>query len=116
MNAPDRFARNFIKLIQFAMMEHIDIICTSMWRDQATQLRMFHDKLSNADGVNEKSMHQLGRAADIAVMNPNNVVVWEDDPRYHKLGQFWESLGGVWGHRWYERKVTKFDDLYHFEM
>lgn len=29
---------------------------------------------------------------------------------------FWEKMGGTWGHRWYEKGLTKFDDLGHFEI
>jgi hypothetical protein len=32
------------------------------------------------------------------------------DPRYTTLGQYWESLGGVWGGRWKDPF-----DPYHFE-
>lgn len=39
-----------------------------------------------------------------------NEIRWKMDPRYITLGQYWESLGGVWGGRW---EVP--NDPYHFE-
>jgi hypothetical protein len=39
-----------------------------------------------------------------------NEIRWSMDPRYTTLGQYWESLGGVWGGRWKEPF-----DPYHFE-
>lgn len=116
MTASTKFARKFVGLIQYAEQAGIKVLCTSLWRDAAEQLELFYAKKSKADGIRKVSMHQLGRAADLAVLDDHGKAVWELTPQYTKLGVFWESVGGTWGHRWFERGKTEFDDIYHFEI
>jgi hypothetical protein len=111
-----KFARKFVDLIQYAEQQGIKVLCTSLWRDPAEQLELFYNHKSKADGVNHFSMHQLGRAADLVILNDDGGTDWNISWKYHKLGSHWESLGGTWGHRWFEQGKTQFDDIYHFEM
>jgi hypothetical protein len=116
MTTQDKFARKFVDLIAFAERNGIKVLCTSLWRNAVTQARMFKEGTSKADGVTNISKHQLGCAADLVVLNNNGQPIWKLHFKYNILGTYWESLGGKWGHRWFEQGKTQFDDIYHFEM
>jgi peptidoglycan L-alanyl-D-glutamate endopeptidase CwlK len=65
--------------------------------------------VTNCDGYIKKSAHQHWTAIDIAIVK-NGEVEWADIPEYHDLGDYWESIGGVWGGRW------ALNDIYHFSL
>ena len=62
--------------------------------------------------------HPLWLAVDLVLWDDKNQdavvskdeIRWKQDPRYLKLGAYWESLGGTWGGRWKDPC-----DVYHFE-
>lgn len=62
--------------------------------------------------------HPLWLAIDLALFQDmdhdgkvdKDEIRWRMDPRYITLGQYWESLGGVWGGRWKDPF-----DPYHFQ-
>jgi uncharacterized protein YcbK (DUF882 family) len=111
------FANKLIKLAQFAeksLNKKISIF--AFFRTAEEQKKYFDAGLSKADGYEKKSMHQLGRAVDIVILDNSGMPVWEENEDYHKLGQYWEErLGGRWGGTWYKQKKTSFNDIYHFE-
>lgn len=81
-------------------------------RTAEEQNALFHDGKSECDGYVQKSMHQLDRARDIAIIDDKGRVVNEygDHPHYETLGKFWESIGGKWG-----GNFEDFRDVFHFE-
>ena len=110
MTEQERFARALQKLLRYAYEQDVEILMYQLYRTAAQQRLLYDAKKSKADGTLKKSMHQLGRAADLAVMKAGNVI-WENCEEYHKLAGFWKSIGGTWGGDW-----KSFEDIYHFEM
>lgn len=104
-----RFAEKLFKLIIFAHQKGIELLPFSLFRTAEEQNEKYKKKLSNIDGYNKISKHQLGRAIDIAIKKEGRVV-WERNEDYEILGQYWEDLGGVWGGRF-----KSLNDIYHFE-
>jgi D-alanyl-D-alanine carboxypeptidase len=58
--------------------------------------------VTNSDGVDNPSMHQLRRAVDEALKGPLGQPIWPppEDPRWLELGVVGEEVGLVWGGRW----------------
>lgn len=110
MTEQERFARALQKLLRYAYEQDIEVLMYQLYRTAAQQRLLYDAKKSKADGTLKKSMHQLGRAADIAVMRAG-AVIWENCEEYHKLAGFWKNIGGTWGGDW-----RNFEDIYHFEM
>lgn len=81
-----------------------------LWRTPEEQNTMFLNGVSNCDGYKILSKHQLGCAADIAVLKDGKII-WKYCNEYEILGTYWENLGGIWGGRWKNPH-----DIYHFEM
>lgn len=108
------FLVNFSKLILYADSLDIKVVCFTFKRSVEEQAKCVAEgKSKTLDGA-----HIYWHAGDIALWDDvdkdGNVdteeIRWKDDPRYEKLGIFWESLGGVWGGRW-----EKLHDIYHFQ-
>lgn len=113
MTDQEKFARMLGKLLSFAAVQQIDLLMYQLWRTAEQQKEMFDKGLSDADGYKKISKHQLGRAADIAVI-VGDTLDWSDREEYHKLGRFWHDvLGGTWGGDW---SRVKRHDIYHFEV
>ncbi len=86
------FTKNIAELI-IAMRGQGELpILDFVKRSDAEQMRLFLEEKSKCDGVNNRSMHQFGCAADIYFAGKNGLT----DPimgwiHWHKV---WESLGG----------------------
>ncbi len=104
-----KLIHNLGKLAQYAYENDIDFIITSFSRTPEEQNKLYKEGKSKCDGYAIKSRHQLWRAFDVAVIRDGEIV-WEGD-EYTRLGEYWESLGGVWGGRW-----ASLNDIYHFEV
>ncbi len=65
-------------------------------RSASEQQRLFNAGKSKLDGINKKSKHQVGKAVDIYLSNPDGSVqfVWDRDKaeKWHKV---WKELGGA---------------------
>ena len=102
------------KLFVFAEKNGIALVCFEFFRSTGKQQKKFAKGLSLCDGIKNKSRHQRWRAMDLGVVK-DGVIIWAYCEEYRLLGEFWESLGGVWGHRWFEKGLMNFDDIYHFQ-
>ena len=98
------------RLVCEAQEQGIRVICTSFIRTTAEQRDLFERGKSRCDGTKKVSKHQLGTAADLALVK-NERLIWDDAPEYGILGEIWEDLGGIWGGRW-----KTFRDIFHFEV
>jgi len=105
-----KFARNLGKLLAFAEQRSIHVLMYWLWRTPEEQHTMYLNGVSNCDGYETLSKHQLGCAADIAVLIDGKID-WKYRNEYEILGAYWETLGGTWGGRWKNPH-----DIYHFEM
>jgi len=108
------FNQKFGMLSVYATIMEIPFICTSYSRTAAEQHRLFLvGGKTYCDGYEKISMHQLDRARDIAIVDETGAIVndYGDHPSYAVLGEFWESLGGIWGGRWKDPY-----DIFHFEL
>jgi hypothetical protein len=97
-------------IIQFAEENCIEIICADFWRSTERQKELFDAGKSKCDGVSTKSQHQLWLAVDLYIIDGYGKLVTEETPDYIKMGERWESMGGVWGGRW-----PSLHDIFHFE-
>ncbi len=108
------FLVNLGRLLLKALELRIPVMIFTFYRSPEDQLKEFLGGRSRT----QKGMHPLYLAVDLAVwddMDGDKIVDkdeirWSDDPRYTTLGQYWESLGGVWGGRWKDPH-----DIYHYE-
>jgi len=110
MNDRQRFARALGKLHAFAASKNIKVLQYELVRSTEEQQALFRAGKTKADGINKLSKHQLGRAADMAVMIDGRIR-WDHVAEYDLLGEYWESIGGTWGGGW-----EFAEDVYHFEM
>lgn len=109
-----RFFHMMGKLIEFASDNNIKLICFEYFRSTEKQQKKFARGQSRCDGIKNKSKHFYWRAMDLAILKDGKIF-WPYCEEYRLLGEYWESLGGTWGHRWYEQGKTDFDDIYHFQ-
>lgn len=109
-----RFFHMMGKLIVFASDNNIKLVCFEYFRSTEKQKKMFAAGKSLCDGIKSKSKHFYRLAMDLVILKDGKFF-WPYCEEYRLLGEFWESLGGTWGHRWYEQGKTKFDDIYHFQ-
>jgi hypothetical protein len=108
------FLINLARLAVKAYELGIPFIVFTFWRSPEDQVKEYDAGRSRT--IN--GLHPRWLAIDLALwddMNKDgtvdkNEIRWSFDPRYTTLGQYWESLGGVWGGRWKDPC-----DPYHFE-
>lgn len=108
------FLVNLGRLFDRARELGISIIIFTFYRSPEDQVKEFHAGRSRT----VSGYHPMWLAVDLALwedLNSDGVVNkeeirWKVDPRYVTLGQYWESLGGVWGGRW-----TDPYDPFHFQ-
>ena len=110
------FERKFALLVTKAAIQNIRFITTSFLRTPEQQNSLFLQGLTNCDGYKKKSMHQLGRARDIVILDAEGDLVWVHTADYDYLGNTWEAMGGTHGGRWFKEGKTKFNDIFHYEM
>ena len=79
---------------------------TSHIRTSNQQLELYKDKKSRT----LNSRHLYGLAMDFAPITENGREVFYDSMILDMMGEFWESIGGVWGGNW-----KNFVDRPHFE-
>lgn len=110
-----RFNHKWGMLSVYAMIKDIYFIhpLDGYSRTPEEQFALFSAGKSKCDGYKKKSMHQLDRARDIAIIDDKGNVVnkYGDHPNYEVLGKFWEDIGGTWGGRWDDPW-----DIFHFEL
>lgn len=121
-----QFVLNMAILFIYAHYCRIQLIITCLHRTAEAQFMRYQQGrtvegkvVTNIDGYKVKSKHQSWRAVDILIMRFSEGAfrsIWKARELYEQLGAFWEKLGGKWGGRWYEQGLTRFDDVYHFEM
>ena len=108
------FLINLARLILKAGELGIRVIIFTFYRSESAQLEEFNAGRSRV----KFGFHQSWLAVDLALWDDVNSdwivekdeIRWTNDPRYQVLGEYWESLGGVWGGRW-----TEPHDPFHFE-
>lgn len=108
------FLVNVGRLLLKAWELGIPVIVFTFYRSPEDQVNEFAAGRSRT----MDSRHACWLAIDVALwddMDKDGTVdkfeiCWKGDARYITLGQYWESLGGVWGGRW---EVP--NDPYHFE-
>jgi hypothetical protein len=108
------FLVNLARLLTQAAELGISIIIFTFYRSLEDQIKEFEAGRSRT----LNSLHTRWLAIDLALwddLNENLIVDkdeirWSNNSRYTTLGQYWESLGGVWGGRWKDPF-----DPYHFE-
>ena len=91
------------QLIIWAYSKGYELTFGDAWRDEETQRRMVEKGLSQT----MKSKHLNRLAVDLNLFIQGKYTTNPDD--YNPLGQYWESIGGVYGGRW------KMKDANHFE-
>ena len=92
------FLRLLAKLILFAEEHGINIFVYEYYRDADRQRDLYKMGKSKCDGFVRKSPHQKGLAVDIAILKDGDAD-WES-PHYETLGEYWQSIGGIWGGGW----------------
>jgi len=118
-----QFILMFSALILYAWSRKILVIPYSIFRSTEEQNIKYQQGrtlpgrvITSIDGKYKISKHQKWRAGDILILDDEFKSDWKTFVKYETLGLFWEKMGGTWGHRWYEKGLTKFDDLGHFEI
>ena len=94
------FLYNIGKLMVFAEQQGIKVICFTFYRSPTEQLIEFNAGRSRV----KRGKHQDWLAMDYAVIDDldangfvnKDEIRWNNDPRYLILGEYWESLGGIW--------------------
>lgn len=108
------FLVNIARLLIKAQELGIPVIIFTFWRSLENQIIEYRAGRSRV----MIGLHPKWLAIDVALWDDVDVdsnvdkdeIRWKMDPRYTTLGQYWESLGGVWGGRWKDPF-----DPYHFE-
>lgn len=108
------FLYNIGKLLIYAQEQDIKLICFTFYRSPEAQLKEYNAGKSHV----KFGKHQKWIAMDFAVWedidSDGNVDVdeirWNKNPKYTLLGNYWKSLGGIWGGDW-----QSLNDIYHFE-
>jgi len=108
------FLVNLARLLIRAYELGISVIVFTFWRSPEDQVKEFNTGRSRTI----LGLHPKWLAIDLAIWDDRDddwcvdkeEIRWSFDPRYTTLGQYWESLGGVWGGRWRDPC-----DPYHFE-
>ena len=108
------FLVNISRLILKARELGIKVICFTFYRSPEDQAAEFAAGKSRT----LTGFHPVWCAMDLAIIDDldGDLVVdkselhWDFDARYVTLGQYWESLGGIWGGRWKDPC-----DPYHFQ-
>ena len=108
------FLVNLARLLGRAFELGIPVIVFTFYRSPEDQEKEF---LAGRSRV-KHGRHQEWLAVDLAVWTDDDLdgaidkeeLRWKFVEEYKKLGEFWESLGGVWGGRWSDPC-----DPYHFE-
>jgi len=117
----------FSILVVYAFVRNIHFMPYEIYRSAEKQKKRWRQGrelpgpiVTNADGYNKKSRHQLWEAGDGLVLSWEGVRFqqrWTPREPYAVLGAFWEELPGCeWGGYWKERGITAFDDPYHFQL
>ena len=68
-------------------------------------------RVTNADGVNTLSRHQVGDALDVVPLGPTGNPIWPspEDPRWCMIAGVMEKHGFKWGGRWAEPDVPHYE-------
>ena len=117
------FFMKFSALILYAWSREVWVVPYSIFRTEEEQNLKYQSGrtlpgriITNADGKLKTSKHQEWRAGDILILDDQFKSDWDTFSKYEVLGLFWMEIGGIWGHEWFVKKITSFDDLGHFEI
>lgn len=96
------FTFNLARLLDYmanALSDHeMWPVIGDVYRSAEEQNRLFHSKKSKCDGVNIRSYHQLGRAADIWIVAKGRTDLVDPTKEipetWDKIRNYWLSLGG----------------------
>lgn len=108
------FLVNVARLLLKAFELGIPVIVFTFYRSRYEQWAEF----TAGNSRTKTGYHPQWLAVDLALWDDmdkdgtvdKEEIRWKMDPRYTTLGQYWESLGGIWGGRWKDPF-----DPYHFE-
>ena len=111
-----RFIELWGSLCQHAKLDGIEFIVWAFNRTPEQQNQLYQigrtqpgKVVTNCDGYKKPGSHVLWLAIDIGIIK-NGQIEWAHVPEYDDLGEYWESIGGVWGGRW-----SSLGDIFHFE-
>jgi hypothetical protein len=99
------FTSKLAELIVRANLEGIKVSLRDVRRTPEEQ----HRRVQEGTSMTMGSKHLLSLAADLVVVK-DRMAVLKDCEEYHRLGEIWEMLGGIWGGSW-----SQFKDIFHFE-
>lgn len=97
------FTKDMIKLLNYALGLGIEFYVKEVERNPEYQEWLIQHGFSKA----KNPKHPIGLAVDIAIIKNGKFSTDIED--YRPLGEFWQSLGHVWGGSW------KWKDVFHFE-
>lgn len=79
-------------------MHNMNPVLGDVMRSTEEQNRLFQEKKSQCDGINRRSYHQLGRAADIWIVAKNRADLVDPTKEipetWDRIREYWLSLGG----------------------
>lgn len=99
------FTDMLASLLLHGMSSGMDMAIDWVKRDADTQAKLVNSGASKT----MKSKHINALAVDILLFEDGEYLTDGDHPSYRELGEYWESIGGVWGGSW------GFKDSGHFE-
>lgn len=85
-----------LKLTEYAESQGIKISYNSkrsIFRTRADQEAIYRTARKNYAAKPGSSRHETGEAVDIHIVGTKNT----NDPKYKKLGEYWQSMGYMWG-------------------
>jgi peptidoglycan L-alanyl-D-glutamate endopeptidase CwlK len=103
------------KFIIECSIQNIQIMPTAFFMTAEEVRQYFLEGKSEVDGYVKKAKHQFWLAMDFVIVKDGKLI-WTRTPEYVKAGEIAESLGLVWGGRWFAEGKTKFDDIFHVEL
>lgn len=91
-----QFTSNLASLLQYMENEGDAPIIDFVKRSPEEQLRLFKEGKSKCDGVKNVSKHQIGRAADLYLVDESGQIIdWSKVPdKSTKYHTFWTEMGG----------------------
>jgi len=102
LSKQQEFSKMVVKLISFAHLKGFQVTLGDAYRDP----RVF-GQLGERKGYGEsKSAHKIRLAIDLNIFKDGQYLQLTADHR--ELGEYWESMGGVWGGR--------FEDGNHYSL
>lgn len=102
-----QFTKLVCKLIAAMFLDNEHPLIDFVKRSDQEQMRLFLEKRSKCDGVEIKSKHQFGRAADIYFLDDDEAKMVDPKKGWEYWHEYWEKLGG--------KPIIEWDKV-HFEV